>query len=249
MSLSASIQITDQDVRTVSVNKGGEKYGQTAVTSDGRIFAYGLNGTGSGTALSPGKLTQGAFAVVNHVNQTGVTLAANSNSVTYTIGATALTANQYQDGYFQVNTGTGAGQSLLIANTTTSSAGSTAITVKLKDATYVATAATDSKFSLQPNEYSKIVISNHSANTAILLTGVPPISIPDANYGWFQVGGPAAVLIDTTPAVGIPVVASSNVDGAVFANTASLFQPNVGYMLVVGVDTTYKPVFLQLNNA
>lgn len=249
MSLAASIQITDQDVRTVSANKGGERYGQTANTSDGRQFAYGLNGTGSGTALAPGKLTQGAFAVPNHVNITGVTLPANSNSVTYTIGATALTANQYQDGYFQVNAGTGAGQNLLVSNTTTSTAGSTAVTVNLKDATYVATSVTDSKFSLQPNEYSKVVIQDHTAPTAQLLTGVPPVSIPDANYGWFQIGGAAAVLINGTPGVGVPVVGSATTDGAVDVDTASLFQQIVGYMLVVGVSTTYKPVFLQINNA
>lgn len=249
MALSAAMQISDQDIRSTTVNRPSELFGQTAQTSDGRVFALGLNGTGSGTAIAPGKLTQGAFAVVNHVNQTGVTLAANSQQVTYTIGATALTANQYVNGYLQVNTGTGAGQNLQIASHTTSSAGSTAVTFNLKDATYAATAVSDSKFSLQPNPYSKVILQDHTANTAILLTGVAAISQPDAAYGWYQVGGPAAVLINGTPAVGVPVVASATTDGAVDVNTASLFQPNVGYMMVVGVSTTYKPVFLQINNA
>lgn len=249
MALSASMQIADQDVRTVASSKGAASYGQTAQTSDGRQFTYGLNGTGSGTALSPGKLTQGAFAVANHVNQTGVTLAAGSQQVTYTIGGTALTTNQYFQGYFQVNTGTGAGQNLEIASHGTSAAGSTAVTFNLKDATYVATLAADSKFSLQPNAYSKTVISDHTANTANLLTGVPNVSIPDANYGWFQIGGPAAVLINGTPGVGVPVVAGATTDGSVDVDTAALFQQIVGYMMVVGVSTTYKPVFLQINNA
>lgn len=249
MALSAAMQISDQDIRQTMTVRPSELFGQLAQTSDGRMFALGLNGTGSGTAIAPGKITQGAFAIPNHVNNTGVTLAANSQQVTYTIGATALTANQYTGGYLQVNAGTGVGQNLQIASHGTSTAGSTAVTFNLKDATYAATSVTDSKFSLQPNPYSKVILENNAASTAILNTGVAAISVPDAAYAWFQVGGAASVLIDGTPAVGLPVVASSAVAGAVAANTAALFQPTLGYMMVVGVDTTYKPVFLQINNA
>lgn len=249
MALSAAMQISDQDIRQTTLNRPSELFGQLAQTSDGRMFALGQNGTGSGTAIAPGKITQGAFAIPNHVNITGVTVAAGTQQVTYTIGATALTANQYIGGYLQVNTGTGAGQSMQIMSHTTSAAGSTAVQFNLKDAFYAATAVADSKFSLQPNPYSKVILEANGTSTAILNTGVAAISVPDAAYAWFQVGGPAAVLIDGTPAVGLPVVASSAVAGAVAANTAALFQPTLGYMMVVGVDTTYKPVFLQINNA
>lgn len=249
MALSASVQVLDQDIRTVATNKGAADFGQTAVTADGRVFAYGLNGTGSGTALAPSKLNAGALVVANHINQTGVTVAAGTQSVTYTIGGTALTTNQYFQGYLSVNAGTGAGQNMLIASHGTSAAGSTAVTFNLKDAFYAATAVADSKFSLQPNEYSKIVVSPSGTSTAIVPVGVNAVSVPDANYAWFQTGGPSAVLINGTPGVGVSVVPSATTAGALDVNTATLFQATVGVMMVTGVSTQYQMVNLTIGTS
>lgn len=240
MALSAPIQILDQDTRTVAATKGAADFGQPAVTSDGRTFAYGLNGTGSGTALAPGKLNQGALSVANHVNQTGVTVTAGTQQVTYTIGATTLTTNQYVNGYLSVNAGTGVGQTMSIASHGTSTSGSTAVTFNLHDAFYTTTAVSDSKFSLQPNEYSKIILEANGSSTAILPVGYALISVPDANYAWFQTGGPCAVLVNGTPGVGVNVVPSATTPGAVDVNTGSLFQQTVGVMMITGVSTQYQ---------
>lgn len=246
--LSASIQISDQDSRTVSSSQGGEYLGQIAGTSDGRTWAYGLNGTGSGTAIAAGLLTQGALSLTNHTNRTGVTATAGTNTVTFAVGATLVSSNQYLQGYLVVNAGTGAGQSLLISgNTSAASSGSPV--VNLKDSIITATAASDSKFSLVPHPYSACVLSVAASSTAVFATGVPTVSQPDANYGWYQVGGASAVRSDASvAAVGQSVVVSATTNGDVTIDTSTNLNPKVGYALVAGVSAEYRQVFLTINN-
>lgn len=247
MALSAAMQITDQDVRTTASAQGGELLGQVAQTSDGRTFAYGRNGTGGGTALAPGKLTQGALSTANYVNRTGVTYAAGTNQVTFTLGTTAAT-DLFKGSYFYVNAGTGAGQMCLIVGNTAATAGnSNSVTLKLKDSLYAATSVSDSKFSIQPSPYSSLKISDQSAATAIFATGVPLVSVADTYYGWFQVGGPASVLANGTPAVGGSVIPSATTNGAVDVDGAASVQPKVGYTLITAVSTEYRAVYLTVN--
>lgn len=245
MSLAANMQLTDQDVRSISSSQGGESLGQLARTADGRTFAYGLAGASN---LSPGKLHQGALSVANHTNRTGVTAAAGANTVTFAVGATAVTSNQYAQGYLVVNAGTGAGQALLISgNTSANSSGSP--TVNLADAVITATSVSDSKFSLVPHPYSACILMDHTASTAIFPTGVPAVAITAAYYGWFQVGGVASVLANGTPAVGGSVIPSATTDGAVDVDAAASVQPKVGYMLITAVSTEYRQVYLTINPA
>lgn len=236
--------ITDQDINTAATKQGTEVYGQVEYTADGRCFAYG--GNSSTIALVGGQLTQGATAVANHQNQTGVTYAAGTNQVTFTVGATAVTAGQYQDGYFFVNTGTGFGQTSRILNNL-SAVSSGSLTIKLKDALTQATTAASSKFSLQPNPFNGLTVASSSSPTAVLPTGVPAVAIPASNWGWFQVGGPCATLINGTPGVGVNVIPSATTSGAVDVATGAIVQDPVGYMLMTGVSTNYDMVFLTIN--
>lgn len=243
MSLSASIQITDQDLRTVMPTQGGALLGQLAATADGRTFAYGRNGTGGGTALAPGKLCQGSLSVANDTNRTGVTALAGTKLLTFTLGG-ATTANSYQQGYLIVNAGTGAGQTLLVSGNTPG----TTTTVSLKDAVITATAVADSKFSLVPNEYFANIVTVPGSSTAVFATGVPGVSIPDGNYGWFQVGGTCSVLANGTIAVGAAVIISATTAGAVDTDAGANVNPKVGYMQVASVSTEYRQAFLTINN-
>lgn len=245
MSLAANMQLTDQDVRTTAATQGAAALGQVASTSDGRRYRYGLNGTGGGTALAPGKLTQGAVVVANHVNRTGVTTTVGQNSVTFAVGATAVTANQYYQGYLVVNAGTGAGQALLISgNTSANSSGSP--TVNLADAIITATAVSDSKFSLYPNPYSACIIS--AATLASIATGVPNVSIADTFYGWLQVGGPCSVLSDAgAPAPGAPVTYSDDTAGAVGPYETDAVGAVLGTAMNQMVSAEYQSVYLMIN--
>lgn len=245
MPLQSAIQVTDQDIRSVSATVGGETLGQRAVTGDGRAYRYGLNGNAS-TALAPGKLMQGAVSVANHTNRTGVTTVAGQAQVTFAVGNTSVTADQYADGYLVVNAGTGAGQALLISGNTAVS-GNGSPTVSLADAIITATAVSDSKFSLVPHPYSAAIIASQAASTSVLPVGVPQISVPGANYAWFQTEGPASVLANGTPALASGVIASATTDGAVDVEAAATVTPRVGYMMITAVTTEYKQVWLTIN--
>lgn len=245
MSLAAQVQITDQDIRSTASVQGAEQLGQMAGTSDGRRYRYGKNGTGSGTALVAGQLQQGATAVSNHTNNTGVTTTVGQQQVTYAVGATAVTSNEYYQGYLLVNAGTGAGQCLEIAgNTKAGSSGSP--TINLKDAIITATSVSDSKFSLVPNLYSACIINNATLGAGV--AGVPNVNIADTYYGWFQVGGTCSVLSDAgAAAIGAPITYSDDTNGAVGPYETDAVGPVLGYALILGVSAEYRQVFLTIN--
>lgn len=244
MSLAAPIQVTDQDIRSTSTVAGSQQFGQTQTTADGRTFAYGLNGSAS-VALAPGKLAQGAISVANHVNNTGVTTVAGQQSVSFAVGATLVTQNQYQGGYLVVNAGTGVGQALLIAGNNAAVSSGT-VTVNLQDEVITATAVSDSKFSLFPHIYSAALVASSSTPLAVLPLGVPSVSVPASSYAWFQTGGTASVLANGTPGIGVAVIPSATTAGAVDVSTAASFQNTVGYMDIIAVSTQYYPVTLTI---
>lgn len=251
MALSAQRQLTDQDVRSVSsTQSSGVGLGEVMMTTDGqRRFAYGLNGNAS-TALAPGKLNQGAVLVANHLNRTGVTYSAGATQVIFTLGNTAPTAHQYDNGWFFVNAGTGVGQTLQIVSHNVPAVSASTypnFTLNLGDGLYTATAVADSKFSVMPNAFSAAIIADRTAPTAVIPVGVSEISVPGANYAWFQVGGPCAVLANGTPAAGGALIPSATTDGAVDVDGATSVQPKVGYALQVAVSGEYRMVNLTIN--
>lgn len=244
MSLS-SLNVSDQDVRSTSTTQGGASLGELRTTSDGREYRYGKNGTGSGTALIPGNLQQVATPVANHLNRTGVTAAAGVSTVTFAVGATLVSSNQYAQGYLVVNAGTGAGQALEIAgNTSAASSGSP--TVNLQDSVITATLASDSKFSLHPHPYSACIIN--AATLGAGAAGVPAVSVPDTAYAWFQVTGVCSVLSDAgATAIGAPITYSDDTAGAIGPAETDAVGTGLGYALVLGVSAEFRPVFLMIN--
>jgi hypothetical protein len=247
MSLAAPMLISDQDIRSTTTVKSGLRFGQQAKSPDGRTFAFGQNGSASVT-LAPGKLAQGAVSTANHINRTGATYAAGSTQVAFTLGATAVTAGQYNDGYLVVNAGTGVGQAVPVAGHTTLTSAGGVITVNLLDGLYVTTAVADSKFSLFPNIYSAALIASQAAATSVLPLGVPLVSIVASALGWFQTGGEASVLANGTPALGSGVIPSATTDGAVDVELAASVTARVGIMAVTAVSTEYRPVILTIAN-
>lgn len=244
MGLSSNL-ISDQDIRTTSTTQGGEILGEQRTTSDGREYRYGKNGTGSGTALVAGQLQQVATASANHVNRTGVTTVAGQNTVTFAVGATLVSANQYAQGYLVVNAGTGAGQALLIAgNTSAASSGSP--TINLRDSIISATVVSDSKFSLHPHPYSAIIVNASTLGAGA--AGVPNVAVPDTAYAWFQVTGVCSVLSDAgATAIGAPITYSDDTAGAIGPAETDAVGVTLGYALILGVSAEYRPVQLMIN--
>lgn len=244
--LAARMQIFDQDARTVQVNQGAAALGQQAQTDDGRTFRYGQAGA---VALAPGKMNDGATVVANHVNLvTAVAAAVGDTQVTVTLGGTAATLNQYAGGTLWCNvTSTGLGIGYLIKGNPAQATTTGNLVVTLVEPIQTAITLT-TKTSLFPALYSSAVITP-SAATA----GGPPIgiftgsSLPIANYGWFQTGGPAPLLSDATVyTLGESVSqAASGVAGSGSLLVAT--EPIYGVAMQLGVSGQYQLVNLNLN--
>jgi hypothetical protein len=217
--------------------------------NDGRKFVYAKAG---GVDLAAAKLVQAPAPIANHTNcAVAAAVAIGERSVTLTLGATAVTANQYKDGFLLVNNGTGKGCAYKIKSHPAASGGAS-LTVTLYDKIRVALDATTSKGSLVSCSQNGVII--HPSPPTAKLVGVPLLAVTAGYYFWAQCGGCAPVLIDGTVTVGKKVVASGSVDGAIALMALTSGTPNtgsdqypVGVMVQNGVDTEYGIVDLKLD--
>lgn len=225
------------------------RLGTRAFLDDGRAFYYGK--ASSSTAIR-GQLYVARAIVADHENMatTTASLAVGSRSIAsgaITPGATAVTANQYRDGYLAVTDGGGEGLLYRIRENSAFTASTADGTVELYDAIAVASDA-NTTVSFIYNLYDQPLIS--VTDQADVIVGVPTFTIADSQYGWFQTWGPATVLCDeAVTAVGQCIVTGTGVAGAVeeddTATTVSQ-EPIVGYNLSPLVDTEYQVVDLRI---
>ena len=220
-----------------------------------RVFALVQNG---GTALVAGNLIQSPASIgANHTGLTVATAAIGATQVTVTLGATAVTANQYAGGFLVISAGTGIGQTLEIASHP-AAALSTTVVLTLKDPLSVATLVSDSKGSLTLPQYgsangvdvrtSGVVISPTTATGRIIGATVYPIPASTSTiptYGFIQVRGPVAVLNDSATAIGLDVMPSSSVAGAVVTYVVAT-RNRVGTSTVAGENNKAQLITLQL---
>lgn len=218
-----------------------EPYGKILEVGN-RVFRFVKAGA---VALARGKLVVAPTVVANHINLSWQTVPAVGDTVVkLTLGATAATENQYQDGYLVVQDGTGEGRAYEIeGNTAADSAGT--ITVYLKEAIDTTGAASETGCALLASAYNGVVISvTDQADQPI---GVPVVPIAAGEYGWVQTGGPCAVLMDEAITNGKAVTIGTGVAGAVEMLDAA-GEPEVGIMAgTAGVDTEYQVVDLTLD--
>jgi hypothetical protein len=210
--------------------------GTRVAFADGRVFRYAKAGA---VNLSPGKFVK-AGGIVAQTNVTVTSAAAvGSYNVTLTTSSAITTA---EEGFLQINDEAGEGIQYKIkscaANTTTA----TSTDIELYDP--IATAlTTSSQATVLYNPYEQAEIA--SAVTDLLL-GVPPIVVTAEYYFWAQTWGVANVYSEGTPAAGTMVQVSINSNPAGVTTCAADTTLQVGFMLVVGVDTEYKPVWLNI---
>lgn len=238
MSLASSIQISDQDINTISSTKNAELLGQVATTSDGRTYRYAKAGAAE---LAPGKLTVNADVDSNVVNE-GVNVAAAVGSTTVQLDAGGnIAADAYAGGYLTINDAAGEGRSYFVVG---NSAGTTAVdvTVYLKEPLSVAL-TTSSEATLTVSPYSAVVIS--ATDQADKAVGVPNVTVTAAYYCWLQTGGVCAVLWDEAVAKGLALTIGTGVAGAVEAADAAGEQ-EIGVSIMAGVDTEYQPAWLSI---
>lgn len=219
--------------------------------SDGRVVSLGQPATG--TTVAPGKLYQNAALISAHQNMDVTAVqaySANGNTpakVTFTLGATAVTANQYQGGYLLVVDGTGEGQILKIASHPAADL-SASLTVTLEDGPLTALSASDSEVSLQPATGNGLVIMPTTPSNAVF--GLSLYTIAAGSYGYFLVDGVGNALSDATaPAVGCAISWSAATAGAVGAAPYAgnvLTGAVIGYTNILGVSAEYRSVTIKL---
>lgn len=226
--------------RLVTYGAPVHKIGELAVLPDGRKYRFALNGA---VALAPGKMTQGPVLIADHTNK-AVSAAATIGSLTVslTLGGTLVTANQYAEGYLNVNDATGEGYYYKIKSHPAADA-SAVLTVTLYEPIKVALVASTSEVSLVSSNFSgSLVAATTLTNTP---SGVPNVTVAASTYYWAQTGGACACLIDGTPAAGAAVSCSNATAGALEAGDLTL--SSVGNMIETGVSTEYKMVNLTLD--
>ena len=231
-----------QGLYEVSTTKK-ECLGAKRITEDGREFRY----CKAGGTLIPGGATFGPALTANHVAQQQTSGAANSVGsvkVTVYVGATAVTANQYDDGYLLVyRTTSGTAGMMYPISSHTTSAGSGTITVTLKEPLEVATYTT-CYLSLIPNPWSSCIAATAVATS---YTGQAFVACASGSYCWVQTGGIGNTKGgDTATAANYPIGPSATESCLEVASTQA--GPVVGYAygtaLVKGYHT---PVMLYSN--
>lgn len=234
------IQLAAQEVFKQSTTKL-HKLGAQGVTRDGRIFRYSLIG---GTNVAAGKLNGSAAVVANHQNIAVATAAAVGDAqVNVTLGATASTANQYDDGYLIGYDVAGTGQTLQILATPILGSAGTGY-FPLQDSVITAL-TTSSKVNLEQNPWSNVVITTTSQTAFVC--GVANAAFTAGTYAWLQTRGTASVLGNGTISQGAGLVASATTGGAVDAEAATAVGQRLGFAQQAGASTKYNTVYLAID--
>jgi hypothetical protein len=230
--------------------KGRWPAGTKMILQDGREFRFGQAG---GSTLAPGKLNV-APAVGANFDELVIpaAVAAGSRTVTITNGATTIAANDFAEGYLNVEDDAGEGFLYKIASHTVEAAGSAAVTVTLEAPNGIQTAlSTASTVGLAPSLYRNIVI--HPSPNVSALVGVSTApSFTTTRWGWFQTRGVSSVLIDGTVGIGKTVMPSDATDGAVEAwilteaAPPTEITPMVGTVIEVAATTEYGLIMLNV---
>ena len=214
-----------------------EILGAYRVEPNGKKYRYALAGEG----LAVGKMSYMSIAEAEHVNKSVAAAAAiGDTEVTVTVGATAVTLDQYKDGELQVNDGTGKGHSYDIdTNTACATSGNTVVT--LKDAIKIAlVASATSEVTLVKSPWGSVTQSTTEESGS---AGITKMAITDANYFWIQTGGSAILLGSGSDGLGTVLSHDATEGaGAVMADyTKGLFGFTWNTAHVSG---EYKPVIL-----
>lgn len=213
--------------------------GDRVTSEDGRKWVYVKAGA---TALIGGTLQQGPVPIANHSNMTASTQSVGDRLITVTLGATAVTANQYRRSYVFINAGTGVGYYYNVAYHPAASAGAT-VQLVLEDAIQVATNTATAKATLMINPYNG---ANQCPTTLTAgIIGLANAPIAASSYGWLQTFGPAPALVRGTSggtAVGISqsLVPSANTAGTLeveVQSTGVVRAGSVGYAMGAGTTS------------
>ena len=222
-----------------------EAIGTLRVLHDGTKWRYCRAGA---NALTVGRAVMAA-AVANGVTDQNCASAhaIGDTQVTETITAgVAYAENYFAGGWLHINDATGEGYAYPIQSSTAVGIAGTSITVTLTRPIVVATVAVTTQFSLAHNPCMAVVHST-AGTGAGKMVGVTARAVTAQYYFWAQTAGPAIVLADGTPAVGVMLMPGT-ISGSLAAYAAASTWAVVGHVWGRAfVDTEYKMANLTLD--
>lgn len=166
-----------------------------------------------------------------------------TRTIELTLGNAAVLANEYAGGWLYVNQGTGQGDCLRILSNPAALALATCVFTCI-DATTIAMVVANTECSLVANPYSNVIV--HPSPPTAMVIGVPEVTIPLSNFGWFQVKGPAAVVGTGVLVIDNLVEPSATVDGTVDPYVGATILDPVGKVLRVNATTDCSLVDLMI---
>ena len=175
--------------------------GSYGVTADGRGYRYAQAGA---AACAPGLLQMAVDITAHHEDVAVNTFVAGDKNITVTLGATAITAGEYEEGFVNITDETGQGILYKIAHCPAADA-SADVVITLAEPIVVGAAAATT-VTLIRNKYRDILPTDGTVTD--LPVGVPNVSITADYYGWVQTKGYCSILVgagDTTPGADITI--------------------------------------------
>jgi len=223
---------------------------------DGSVFAYARVSSTAATVAGDLYVGGGGYGAsdAGWDNDAVITAGggAGSTTVTVTAGATtAVTANQFEDGWFGVQDQTGEGHVYQIDGNTSAAAGS-AVVITVKEGFHVGLAAGTSQAAIKENEYAAITHNTADTVNSGPVVGIMPTAATASYYCWVQRRGTCMAATDNTTLVqGNAFVASTSVAGQVApliaGSTVSKARSFLGYVMCVAASSEYSMVSLQLD--
>lgn len=238
MSLTGAIILTSTDIYS---NDDVRKHalGSLGMDKYGDLYRYAKLATTDGVA---GELHTSLGREANHQNMALSAAAAKGATVVLpTVGATAVDADEYVDGYLVFMDNSPEGEWYRVVKHD-ASAGSEAINVTL-DRPLLTAATTSSQVSLVRNPWNAPAVSQLIAERAAGVC-VVDVDVSVAAFTWLKTKGVAAVLADGTITVGFKVTISDATDGAVGLYSDLDAECIVGQMMEAGVATEFNAVWL-----
>lgn len=240
--------LTPSDLYTSTATPGyGLLLGQMGIDGQsGKYYRYALAG---GVTLVVGNLLQEAAEDTTYENMTVASAAAaGDTTLAITNGTATITSLAFYGGSLSIYTaGTiGVGDEYTIVGITGTLTTGGALTVSL-DRPLRAAVTTSAKVNMKMSPWSGVIQAPATTQTGMAV-GVAVYPITNAQYGWVQTHGQAAVLSDgSTFAVGSDVGTPSGTAGCVTVFAAGTTHQRVGVVRQAAASTHGISMFLQID--
>ncbi len=199
------------DEKVTSASKiGSLPLGTRMELPDGRVFAHAKSSATAQIAGTLVKQKETTDAQTKFELAVAANAAVGATSVTLTIGGTAVTVDQYTDGYIFVNDDAGEGEIYKIKSSASAAISASCVfTLADGDTVTTAIASGTSVAGLCYNEFDGVEVWKSGTLTSMPV-GVAPIAATASHYFWVQRRGPVNVLCaNTIGATGAQVVPGS----------------------------------------